>query len=311
MSQHVHQSSPSQTMTWKQFEQISNREAGIKKLERVAAANLHNTLRILKHNRAYNISFYRMSSKLIPLATHKSLEDWNYIAPLQEHLVSIGNYAKQHNMRIDFHPDHFVVLNTPDKEKLLQSLHVLRYHYRLLKAMGIDPAHRCVLHIGGSYQNKEKSLERFIHNWAYVPPQIQQMIMLENDDTTFHVENCLYITEKLGIPFVFDLHHHLANHTDKDWQQYWPHIVNTWRHSPLPIKMHLSSPRSNKQFRSHADYINVQTFMQFMMQTKGSAEQIDCMIEAKQKDEALFQLMRELAMNNAIDKDDPSNITLR
>ena len=36
------------------------------------------------------------------------------------------------------------------------------------------------LHVGGGYNDKEKALELFIHNWAYISPAIQKMIMLEN-----------------------------------------------------------------------------------------------------------------------------------
>ena len=35
-------------------------------------------------------------------------------------------------------------------------------------------------------------------------------------------------------------------------------------------------------------------FMEFLNQVKGSTPQIDCMIEAKQKDDALFTLMEQL-----------------
>ncbi|UQZ84040.1 putative UV damage endonuclease [Paenibacillus konkukensis] len=73
MSMLVSGASPSKTMTATSFNKLADREAGIRKLERIAAKNIHNTLRLLKHNRAYDIEMYRCSSKLIPLLGHPAL----------------------------------------------------------------------------------------------------------------------------------------------------------------------------------------------------------------------------------------------
>ncbi|MYL32896.1 UV DNA damage repair endonuclease UvsE [Pontibacillus yanchengensis] len=295
MSVHVENASPSQTMTYKQFSSLQDREAAVHKLERIASSNLHNTLRLLKHNRAHGITFFRMSSKLVPLATHEELADWKYYVSLSNELKEIGNYAKQNQIRIDFHPDHFVVLNTPNKDKFKFSLHVLKYHYRLLHGMGIDPTHRCVLHLGGGYNNKEESLERFIENWSYIPTGIQKMIMLENDDTLYTMEDCLYISQKLMIPFIFDIHHHLANYDHLNWEENLDRVLHTWEGSSLPVKMHISSPKSQDEFKSHAPYIDKEMFLNFVQKSNGSTKQIDCMIEAKQKDDALFRLVSDLS----------------
>ena len=294
MSVELQHASPSQTMTFAQFSKIKDREAAIRKLERIAESNLENCLRLLKHNVGNDIQFFRFSSRLIPLANHEDLGDWNYIKPLKEALGKIAEFLKAHSMRVDFHPDHFVVLNTLDKDILKNSLKTLSMHEALLKGMEINPEHRCVLHVGGGYDDKEKALEQFIHNWGYIKPGIQRMIMLENDDTTFTVKETLYLCEKLGIPMVFDYHHHLANHEEEDWISDWARIVSSWDHADLPIKMHISSPRSEKEFRAHADYVDPEMFLTFLNEVKGSVPEIHCMIEAKQKDAALFQLVRDL-----------------
>ena len=57
---------------------------------------------------------------------------------------------------------------------------------------------------------------------------IQQMIMLENDDTSFTLEDTLYLCEKLGLPLIFDYHHHLAHHRNENWQESWERVVATW-----------------------------------------------------------------------------------
>ncbi|MGG2067512.1 UV DNA damage repair endonuclease UvsE [Bacillus sp. S14(2024)] len=294
MSVHLKNASPSQTMTYAQFQRIQDRDAAIKKLERISNSNLENCLRLLKHNYGHDISFFRLSSKLIPLANHEALLEWDYIKPLRENLKRLGEYVKRQEMRIDFHPDHFVVLNSLHPPILKQSIKTLQMHGKLLKGMGIDRTHRCVLHVGGAYENKEKALEQFIENWSLVPVGIQKMVMLENDDTTFSLKEVLYLGEKLGIPVVFDLHHHMVNHDLEEWVTDWERVVRTWEQSPLPIKMHISSPREGNNPRAHADFINPDQFFSFLHHIKDSVSEVHCMIEAKQKDEALFQLMRDM-----------------
>ncbi|MEG9298579.1 UV DNA damage repair endonuclease UvsE [Mangrovibacillus sp. Mu-81] len=309
MSMNLQNASPSQTMTFKQFSAIKDREAAIARLERIARSNLENCLRLLKHNVLHDIHFFRFSSKLIPLANHPELKGWDFISPLKAELQHIKEYLLAHPMRVDFHPDHFVLLNTSDVDILKNTFNTLKMHRDLLKGMGIDPVHRCVLHIGGAYDDKEKALEQFIHNWGLTPAPLQEMIIIENDDTVFSASDALYLCEKLGIPQVFDYHHHLAYH-EKDWQSDWERIVSTWSQSPLPVKMHISSPRSDRDYKAHADYIEPSMFMDFLKGIRGSVDQIDCMIEAKKKDDALFKLVEDLKSVQEIEWVDPSSFII-
>lgn len=311
MSTIVEHCSPSQTMTFAQFQRLKDREAAIRKLERIALSNLGNCLRLLRHNLANDIRFFRFSSRLIPLANHEALSDWDYIGPLEEGFQSIAAFLKDHPSRIDFHPDHFVVLNTNKQDILKTSIQTLSMHYRLLKGMEIPHTNRCVIHIGGGYNDKEKALEMFIHNWGYLHRQLQEMIMLENDDTTFTLKECLYLCEKLGIPCVFDYHHHLAHNGGDSWEEDWERVIGTWSSSPLPIKMHISSPKSEREFRAHAGYIDSRMFLDFLQNVKGSVPEIDCMIEAKEKDAALFRLMEDLRTEPCIEIIDQASFSIR
>ncbi|USK72097.1 UV DNA damage repair endonuclease UvsE [Peribacillus asahii] len=311
MSMELKNASPSKTMTFAQFEKIKDREAAIRKLERIAISNLQTTLRLLKHNAASDIHFYRLTSRLIPLANHEELLDWDYMKPLKEILREVGDFAKKHKIRIDFHPDHFVLINSLKKSILKNSIKTLKLHYLLLKGMGVDPTHRCVMHVGGNYKETEKSLERFVDNWMSVPRSIQKMIMLENDDTSFTLDDTLYLCEKLGIPLVFDYHHHLAHHRHANWEDNWDRVIHTWDDSSLPIKMHISSPKNEKAFRHHSDYVDVDMFFRFLKEIKGSVPQIDCMIEAKKKDEALFHLMEDVKVRDDVEIIDGSSFRLK
>lgn len=295
MSEQLKNCSPSQTVTVSQFQKMGDYDAALERLERVAKSNIENCIRLLRHCAYEDIHLFRLSSKLIPLADHSLVAEWDYLTPLSLCLRELGQIAQKNDIRVDFHPDHFVVLNSPDGKIVSTSVTTLKMHYRLLKRMGINPTHRCVLHVGGGYKDKELALEQLLENWGNIPVPIQSMVMFENDDTTFTMRDTLYVSEKLGVPMIFDYHHYLANHEkDESWVQEWERVVKTWSLSHLPVKMHISSPRNEKEFRAHHDYIDCDMFLKFLDGINGSVEKIDCMIEAKKKDGALFQLVKEL-----------------
>lgn len=305
MSMVVHNSSPSKTMTYATFSKLQDREAAIKKLLRIGEENLHNTLRLLKHNNAHDIHLYRMSSKLIPLATHEALQgELDPYTALAEPFQAIGRYAKERGMRLSFHPDHFTVLSTPRQEVLSKSIQDLEHHVRMLEAMGLDARAKNNIHVGGAYGDKAAAGARFIDHFSALPERIQQRLTLENDDKTFNALETLEIAEALQVPMVFDIHHHEVNNGGEGYEKLWPRILKTWesklaqadalRDAPLPPKIHVSSPKSDTDPRGHADYVAAKPLLRFLKEISAYTPRLDVMIEAKHKDEALFQLIREL-----------------
>ncbi|WP_096435530.1 UV DNA damage repair endonuclease UvsE [Alteribacter populi] len=309
MSTMLENASPSHTMTATQFEKLEDREAGLRKLLRIGEQNLGNCMRLLKHNLAYDISFFRLSSKLVPLVNHPLTEGWRWDRELLPVLREAGELINVHGMRVDFHPDHFVVLNTGDHAIFKRSLNTLLYHYKLLKGMGQSTRHRCVLHIGGKKQGVETGLETFIERFQEIPTSLSQMLMVENDDKNYTINDALYLGEKLEIPIVFDLHHHDV-HGQTEIADFWGRVVQTWETSALPMKMHISSPKAAPLDRNHADYIDANRFLRFLKEVNGSVKQLDVMIEAKQKDAALVQLMTDLEKDMGIKRHNQSTIEL-
>lgn len=295
MSTIVDNASPSKTMTWTSFEKLADREAAILKLERIAEENLHNTLRLLRHNRAYEVHLYRFSSKLIPLIGHGQLVDWDPFPTLAPSFQAIGNYVREHNMRVSFHPDHFTVLSTPREEVLLSSYEDLQRHVRMLDEMGLDSRAKCNIHIGGAYGNKPAACDRFVTNFERLEPHIKQYITLENDDKTFTAQETLEVCERVNIPMVLDIHHHHVNNGGGTLgDALWERVLRTWTGQAVPPKIHVSSPKSEKDPRGHADYVDHETLLQFLRSIQLFTPELDVMIEAKMKDRALFALMDTL-----------------
>ncbi|WP_409342998.1 UV DNA damage repair endonuclease UvsE [Paenibacillus sp. MBLB4367] len=304
MSTVVQHASPSRTMTATRFAQLPDREAAIRKLERIAAENLQNTLRLLRHNRAHDIRVYRFSSKLIPLFSHELLAGWDPFPVLAEDFAAIGEYVKENGMRTSFHPDHFTVLSTPRPEVLRSSAKDLDTHVRMLEAMGLDESAKCNIHIGGSYGDKPTSFERFCRQFGDLEPRIKRRMTLENDDKTYTALETLTACERVRIPMVLDLHHHTVNNEGTSAEELWPRIRQTWQQeassapdgeqAPLPPKIHVSSPKNEKDFRAHAEYVDASPLLAFLQAVACDTPRLDVMLEAKMKDSALFRLMRDL-----------------
>lgn len=278
----------SSTITYTTFQ----KDKDYKKIDTAIKSNLNALKEILTYNIKNNIHFFRLSSKLIPLAT-KSDVIFDYIDPYKDYYNSIAKIIKDNKLRIDFHPDEFCVLNSTKSEVVKNSIAILEYHYNLLKALEIKNK-ILVLHIGGNTFGKKNSISRFINNFNTLSKDIQESIAIENDDKIFNIRDCVYISKNINVPVILDYHHHICNHDELDINDYLKDILSSW-HNATP-KMHFSSPKNKtkKDFRSHNDYINVDAFINFIDLLKPFNHDVDIMIEAKAKDEALFRLVREL-----------------
>src|SRR5688500_2683702 len=77
--------------------------------------------KILEYNVRHHLLFFRMSSHLMPFATHK-ICTINWQAHFKETLEEIGSYIKNNGLRISMHPDQFVVLNSQKPEIVENSI---------------------------------------------------------------------------------------------------------------------------------------------------------------------------------------------
>ncbi|MCI2455271.1 UV damage endonuclease UvsE, partial [Listeria monocytogenes] len=74
-----------------------------------------------------------------------------------------------------------------------------------------------------------------------------------------------------------------------------PRMFNTWTNTDIPPKIHLSSPKSEKAIRSHADGVDMNFVLPLFQTLKPYGRDVDFMIEAKLKDQALLRLVEELS----------------
>ena len=267
-----------------------NKNYNISKLLEITKNNLDSLYEIIKYNVKNNFHFYRLTSKLVPLATHDKV-DFDYITPLLDEYKKIGKLINDNNIRVDTHPDQYAVLNSMDSKIVKNTVEILEYHYKIMDAIGIKDK-IIILHVGSSACGKKASITRFINNFNKLPDHIKKCIAVENDDKVYNIKDVLELCHKINVPMVLDYHHFICNNEKEDINDYLKEIIDTWD-GKLP-KMHFSSPKSKlkKEFRSHSDYINKECFIKFINILKKQDKDVDIMLEAKAKDDAVSRLVR-------------------
>jgi len=253
----------------------------------------------LLYNLAHDIKVYRLTSKIVPLATHPEVLKWNYVDEFQELYSEIKKIIHENHFRISAHPDHFTILGSPKEEVVNTSISDLVYHNNIMNAIGLSSDYgKLVLHIGGKYEGKKETIVRFKKNFRLLDMNIANRLILENDDKIYNIHDVLNLCEELEVPMVLDIHHHWCNNNGQKLLDYLGPIFSTWDNQILKPKIHISSPKSEKDIRAHADNIDFDFFYEFITMAKMLDKDFDIMIEAKNKSLALFDLMTKIRKNN-------------
>lgn len=269
-----------------------NKNYNASMLLEITKGNLEALNEIIKYNIKNNFHFYRLTSKLVPLATHNKVS-FDYIAPLKDEYKKISKLINDNGIRVDTHPDQYAVLNSMDSKIVKNTVEILEYHYKIMDALGIKDK-IIILHVGSSACGKKASITRFINNFNKLSDYIKKCIAVENDDKIYNIKDVLELCHKIKVPMVLDYHHFICNNDGENLKDYLNDIIETW--NGRLAKMHFSSPKSKlkKEFRSHNDYINSDDFINFINLIKTQDKDIDIMLEAKAKDDAISRLVRQL-----------------
>jgi len=283
----------SSNVTFSYFSKLATEEKRITKLKTVTRSNLDDLYTILKYNIENEIHFYRITSALVPLATHPEVNDWNYRDIFKKYFEVIGEYIKSNNLRVDTHPDEFNVINSAKPQVVQNTIRNLLFHSNFFEDIDY-PEGKMVIHVGSGEGGKDVALERFIENFKVLPKEIGTRFIIENDDKTYNARETLELCTKIQRPMVMDIHHHKCNNTGEDILDMLNGAFNTWKGEVLKPKIHYSTPREFENDRKHADYINGVEFVAFIERAKELNVDFDVMIEAKMKDLALYKLVEDI-----------------
>jgi UV DNA damage endonuclease len=283
----------SSSVTYTNYNKLFSEEQKLNKLKQVTLSNLDDLYKILQYNLKHQVHFYRITSALIPLATHPEVTNWDFRKIFDVEFARLGKFIKDNNMRVDTHPDEFNVVNSIREDVVISTERNLWNHVHFFEDMDY-PDGKMILHIGGAQGGKEEAMKRFINNFKKFPKEITSRLMLENDDKTFTASEVLSICKEVNAPIVFDVHHHMCNNTGESVEDLISDIFSTWDNQLLPAKFHFSTPRETEKDRKHADYINAEDFVNFLEVCRPLDKDFDIMLEAKKKDQALFQLIDDI-----------------
>jgi UV DNA damage endonuclease len=266
------------------------RPEALAKLSRLCLANADALLQSLQFCAANGIGCFRVNSQILPLKTHPTcgyaLEELPDCGEILSRFKACGKFAKKHNLRTCFHPDQFVVLNSPRPDVVEFSLRELEYQSEVAEWIGADVVN---IHGGGAYGDKQKALAVFASNLKRLSNRARKRLTVENDDKIFTPGDLLPICRIAKIPLVYDVHHHRCHPDGLTVEQATDMAFATWNREPL---VHISSPLEGwkgPRPERHHDFVDVTDFPECWKQRTITVE-----VEARAKEVAVLKLAREL-----------------
>ena len=253
--------------------------------------NLDDLLKILKYNIKNDIYVYRMSSDMFPCIGFYNLSDLPNFDIISNKMKKIGDFIKENDIRVSFHPSHFCVIASENPDVFTKTIDELNKHAELMDLMGLDQTtyYPINIHINTTKPTRELAAERFCNNFQLLSDSCKKRLTIENDDSPNQYSvKILHETvhQKIGIPIVFDQFHFLHGQQDQTMEEALTLALSTWNTKPLT---HMSSSKQIEDIKSvktaHADYIyeSIQTF----------GQDFDVEIEAKAKDMAVLKYRQD------------------
>ena len=252
-----------------------------KRLMKTVDNNLVCLGRILEFNLKHNILFFRITSDLVPFASHPICKfDWQ--GSFGKRFKAIGDFIKSYGVRISMHPDQFTLINSLDNRVFENSVRELAYHAQVLDLMELDTSAKIQIHVGGVYKDKEKSMTRFAERFERLDEIVKRRLVIENDDNRYSLRDCLQISAKTRVPVLIDVFHHGVNSSGETIQEAFGLFTKTWKaRDGLPM-VDYSSQKVGHRMGKHVETINLEHFRRFLEETKPF--DFDIMLEIKDKE---------------------------
>ncbi len=222
--------------------------------------------------------FYRMTSGLAPWKSEYEWSDMKDIKEIELYLHSAGTMANTHGVRVTSHPGPFNVLVSPNEDVVQNTFDDLIMHSEVFDMMGLSrtPYNKINIHCNGVYGDKESALDRFCKNFERLP-----------ESSVKELYDGIY--KRIGIPIVFDYHHHRFCTGGLSEQEALELAISTWPDDIVPV-VHYSESRAEEQLdesikpQAHSDLIKQ------LPNTYGN--DVDIMVEAKHKELAIEGFMK-------------------
>ncbi|KZT53356.1 UV-endonuclease UvdE [Calocera cornea HHB12733] len=262
------------------------RREGVEFAKELGLRNVEDLGKMIEWNEANKIKFMRVSSDMFPFASHG--EHGYSLEYADSALRAAGALAKKYGHRLTMHPGQFTQLGSPKPGVVAASVRELEHQCDILDRLGVGRDGVMIIHMGGVYGDKPGTIARFKQNWRGLSEKVRDRLVLENDELCYNVEELLPVSEELGVPIVLDWHHDWIYPSSQSPAELMPRILSVWQQKGIKPKQHLSEPRpgavSVVEKRAHADRCE--------RLPEGMPGDMDLMIEAKDKEQAVFHLWR-------------------
>jgi len=267
------------------------RRRQLERLAKICAANADALLEALRYCVAHDIGSFRILSPILPLKTHPKvgyrIEDLPGVDAIVAAFRRSGAFARDHDIRTGFHPDPFVVLNSPETDIVRRAVADIESQAEIAEWVNADTIN---IHGGGAYGDRPAALGRFVRNVERLSERARARLTVENDDRVFTPADLLPVCRAAELPLVYDAHHHRCLPDGMSVEEATAAAVTTWNREPL---FHLSSPIAGWRGpdpRRHHDYIDPRDFPAAWRNRPITVE-----LEAKAKELAVERLRRALA----------------
>ena len=180
------------------------------KLYQLTLSNLHAAYNLVEYVSKLDPMFrmVRISSDLLPVYTHEQWKHFYHTASIQNLLeqkfAAIGNLARQHDVRLSFHPGQFCVLASDRPDVVENSIAEFEYHADMARWMGYGRVFQDMkinVHISGKL-----GPAGFLLAYDRLSDVAKNCITIENEEFAHGLDACLSISDR--IPVVLDIHHH-------------------------------------------------------------------------------------------------------
>jgi len=277
------------TMIRKTFE-----SRGVAYASELALQNCQDLRSILSWNAELGIQLFRVTSDLFPWASEYELTDLPDYEAIVSSLRDAGDIALMSNQRLSFHPGPFNVLASPRPEVVDRAISDLTHHGTVFDLMGMprSPEAKINIHVGGAYGDREAAMVRFCEGVKRLPMTARSRLTVENDDRAklYSVQD-LYdgVYCRVGVPIVFDYHHHQFRPGTLTEEQALRLAASTWPEGITPCCHYTESKEvergGTKPTPAHSYYINGPIHDYGL--------DLDIMLETKAKELALMRYNEE------------------
>ena len=278
----------------------------------VAKNNINNTHALIKKVATLppELRMLRITSDMLSFYTHEEYtefwQDKNTQDSLARWFAPLGETARQHDIRLSFHPDQFVVLASDREEVVNKSIEEFEYHCDMIRWMGYGKTFqdfKCNVHISG--RKGPQGIRDVYHRLS---PEARNTLTLENEEYTHGVIDCLSLSDL--VPTVLDIHHNWIREGEyiSPDSEIVHRVVDSWRNVRPTLHYSVSredvlgehdrsvapnhgalieSGHSKQKLRAHSDYYWNDAVNDWALTF---LDKFDMMCESKAKNLASFKL---------------------